>query len=265
VIERLKAEACMREIHLVEEDEIKEHLNNIKLSLELIYQVTLSCELEDVGFDNLFPTEDFLEKDKLALVLQKSVTEEYNVPIITVKQDANYFILDGHHRSFVSKKLMKKTISSLVLQFPETKSYRNPSKRLLEDMGMREFHVIDDPIVRTWAQILTLLKYYEALYDLYFYWKKEEVLLNNLVPTQSQVRRGNLELIDEVVVPILCIRHRDKYYILDGHARSLRALQLGSTSITTMTLVSKLKIEYGIVKTTKKIKLETLNDILLID
>ena len=255
----------MRDIHLVEEDEIKEHLNNIKLSLELIYHVTLSCELEDVGFENLFPTEAFLEKDKLALVLQKSVTEEYNVPIIAVKQDDNYFILDGHHRSYVSKKLMKKTIGTLVLQFPEAKSYRNPSKRLLEDLGIREFQVIDDPIVRTWAQILTLLKYYEALYDLYFYWKKEEVLLNNLVPTQSQVRRVNLELINEVVVPILCIRHRDKYYILDGHARSLRALQLGLTSITAMTLVSKLNIEYGIVKTTKKINLESLNDILLID
>jgi len=56
-------------------------------------------DFDDVPLEQLYPTEDFLENDKLALILMKVVKEGYDVPVITVDCGGEYFVLDGHHRS----------------------------------------------------------------------------------------------------------------------------------------------------------------------
>jgi ParB-like chromosome segregation protein Spo0J len=91
--------------------------------------------------------------------------------------------------------------------------------------------------------------------------KKQNVALKDLVPTQSHVKKAQIDTIKEVLVPIVCIHSKSKYYILDGHARSLRAKQQGLESIEAMILLAKINIDFGIVKTTENMNLHDLEDI----
>jgi len=202
-----------------------------------------------------------LEKDKLAVVFMKALTEDYHVPIIAVECVEDFFVLDGHHRSFISKKLMKKTVKAYVLKFPKYKSYRAIAKRSLEDLPIKDVGVIDDPLMKTWGQILTILKYYEALYNISFHLRMEQVRLKDLVPTQFQMRRERVDSIKELLVPIACIKYEGRFYILDGHARSVRAKQLEFESIQAIILSPEVKIDFGIVKAVKEMNVRSLDDI----
>ncbi len=91
----------MRKIDLLGWEDLPRHIESVKRSFENIYEVELPVKSERIPFEHLYPTEGFLEKDKLALVLMKTVNEGYNVPIIATKHGEDYFILDGHHRSFI--------------------------------------------------------------------------------------------------------------------------------------------------------------------
>jgi len=255
----------MREIELVSWKDVAKRVENIKKSLEDIYEVKLSVEFEKIPLNNLYPTEEFLEKDKLALIFMKVIMEGYNVPIVAVKHGEEYFILDGHHRSYISKKLMKETIRAYVLKFPRSKSYRARPKRPLKDLPIKDVAAIDDPILRTWGQILTLLKYYEALYSISFNLRKEKAPLMDLIPTQPQIRKEQIDLIKELLVPIVCIKHQGKFYILDGHARSLRAMQLGLESVQAIILFPEVEIDFGIIKAAREMNLENLGDIKIVD
>jgi IMP dehydrogenase len=254
----------MREIELASWKDILRRVGNVVKSLEMIYSVKLYVDLEEVSLEQVYPTEDFLENDKLALVFMKTVLENYDVPIIVVKKKEDYFILDGHHRSFVYKKLMIKSIRAYVLKFPEGKSYRDIFKHSIEDLRIKDISTIEDPILKAWQRILYILEHYEAIYDLPFYLKKENIALNDLVPTQSHVKKAQIDTIKEILVPIVCIHVHDKYYILDGHARSLRAEQLGLESIEAMILLAKANIDFGIIKTTEDMHLHDLADVQII-
>ena len=89
--------------------------------------------------------------------------------------------------------------------------------------------------------------------------------MKDLVPTWSHVARTQIEGIKKVTVPIACIRHENKYYILDGHARSLRAKELGLDSIDAMILLSTAKIDFGIVRTAEVMNLRQLEDVKIME
>ncbi len=255
----------MRKIELLGWEELPRRIQNVKGSLEVIYDADLSVQFEDVTLDRLFPTEGFLEKDKLALVFMKVMSEGYDVPIIAVEHNRDHFILDGHHRSFISKKLGKNTIKACVLKFPPDRSYGAKPKQPLEGLPIRDVAAIDDPVVMTWGQILTLLKYYEAVHGVYFGMRKKSVALRSLVPTQPQVSRSRIATLKELLVPITCIRREAKYYILDGHARSLRARQLGLEEISAICLVPDTEVDFGIVRTANGMGLRSLEDIKIVE
>jgi hypothetical protein len=254
----------MRKIELASWKDVPRRLASLRKTLEIIYEVKLGVDLKDVPIGRLHPTESFLEKDKLAVVFMKVLTEDYDVPIIAVKRVEDFFVLDGHHRSFISKKLMKKTVKAYVLKFPKYKSYRAIAKRSLEDLPIKDVGVIDDPLMKTWGQILTILKYYEALYDIFFYLRKEQVRLEDLVPTQSQIRRERIDSIKELLVPIACVKHQGRFYVLDGHARSLRTKELGSEFIQAMILSPEVNIDFGIIKVVKEMNIRSLEDIQIV-
>jgi len=251
----------MRKIELASWKNVPRRLASLRKTLEIIYRVKLGVDLKGVPIDRLHPTENFLEKDKLAVVFMKVLTEDYDVPIIAVERVEDFFVLDGHHRSFISKKLMNKTVKAYVLKFPKNKSYRAIAKRSLEGLPIKDVGVIDNPLMKTWGQILTILKYYEALYDISFHLRKEQVHLKDLVPTQSQIRRERIDSIKELLVPITCVKYEGRFYILDGHARSLRAKELGLESIQAIILSPKVKIDFGIVEAVKEMNIRSLEDI----
>ena len=255
----------MREIELASWKDLSKRVDSIVKSLEIIYQVKLSVDLEEIPLERVYPTEDFLENDKLALVFKKTVEENYDVPITVVNSGRDYFVLDGHHRAFICKKLMYKTIKAHVLRFPKGKTYREISKHPLEDLRIKDISPIEDPILKAWQRILFVAEHYEAIYNLPFYLSREKIDLKDLVPTQSQVGRTQIDAIIKVLVPIVCIRYGKKCYILDGHARSLRAKEFGLDSIEAIILLPKAKINFGIVKTAEAMGLRRLEDVKIMD
>lgn len=255
----------MREIELASWQNAHERLEGIKKSLEQIYAVELTYSSMNVPLDKLYPTEDFLENDKAALVLRKIIAEGYDVPIVCVEREGDYFVLDGHHRAYLYKKLMRQTIKSFVLKFPRGMSYREIAKRTLDSLPILEVASIDDSILRAWQKILSILKHYEAIYNVPFYMRTEQVRLRDLVPTQFQVRKKQVEAIKKLLVPIVCVRYVGRYYILDGHARVIRAEQLKQSTVRTVILFPENPIDYGIVKTAKETGLKSVEDIKIVE
>ena len=251
----------MREIELASWKDLSKRVDGIVKSLEIIYEVKLSVDLEEIPLERVYPTEDFLENDKLALVFKKIVEENYDVPITVVNSGRDYFVLDGHHRAFICKKLMYKTIKAHVLRFPEGKTYREISRHPLEDLRIKDISPIEDPILKAWQRILFVCEHYEAIYNIPFYLDRKCVRLEQLVPTQPHVSKAQVEAIKKLLVPIVCVCQGDKCYILDGHARSLRAMELGLNSIDTIVLLPSHKINFGIVKTAEDMGLHRLEDI----
>jgi len=256
---------AMREIELANWWGLSKRVDSLVKSLEIIYGVRFGVHSEEVSLERVFPTEDFLENDKLALVFKKVVEEDYSVPIIVVEKGGDYFVLDGHHRAFIRKKLMFKTIKAEILTFPEGKTYRDILKHPLESLRIKEISPVEDPILRAWQRILSVTEHYEAIYNAPFYLGREEVDLKDLVPTQCNVYRPQIDAITKLLVPIVCVRVGGKCYILDGHARSLRARELGLNTIDAMILVSKVTKDFGIVKTAEDMQLRKLEDIRISD
>ena len=254
----------MREIDLASWQNVQERLEGIKKSLEQIYDVNLTFSSMNVPIDKLYPTEDFLENDKAALVLEKIIAEGYDVPIVTMEKEGDYFVLDGHHRAYLYKKLMRQTIQSFVLKFPRNMSYREIPRRTLDSLPIVEVANVDDLILRAWQKILSILKHYEAIYNVPFYMRTEQVRLLDLVPTQFQVRKAQIDAIKKLLVPIVCVRYVGRYYILDGHARAVRAEQLNQRLIQTVILFPENPIDYGIVKTAKETGLKSVEDIKIV-
>jgi hypothetical protein len=255
----------MRNIELASWENVPNRVDSIKRSLEIIYKVRLHCDFDDVPLKQLYPTEDFLENDKLALILMKVVKEGYDVPVITVDCGEEHFVLDGHHRSYVHKKLMDDSIKAYVLKFPEGTNYRAVPKHSIEDLPIKIVGTIDDLILKAWQRIFSILKHYEAIYEVHFYLKKDQVYLSDIVPTQSQVRKARIDSIKELLVPIVCIKYQGIYYILDGHARSIRAGQLGSASTEAIILPPSVPIDFGVVKTTREMNLRSLDDVKIVE
>jgi len=141
----------MGRLELVSPEHIQRRAEDIKASLECIYGVVLSIGFEELLSSSLLPTEAFLEKDKLALVLMKIAKEGYDVPIITLSYRENIYILDGHHRAYVLRKLIRNKIKSHVLRFPGDQQYRDIPKMNLKSLPIRDVVPIDDPMMGTWA------------------------------------------------------------------------------------------------------------------
>jgi hypothetical protein len=258
-------ELLMREIVLATWGDILKRVDNIVRSLEIIYLVKLRVDFDEILVERLFPTEDFLENDKVALVFMKIVKENYDVPIIVVQSGGDYFILDGHHRSFIRRKLMDESIKAYVLKFSQGASYREVLKFPLDDLRIRDVSAIENPILKAWQRTLFVLEHYEAIYHIPFYLTREQVNLRDLVPTQPQVGKAQVDAIKELLVPIVCVHDEGKYYILDGHARSLRAKQLGLDSIDAMILVPRVQMCFGIVQTAADMNLWHIEDVRIIE
>ena len=160
---------------------------------------------------------------------------------------------------------MRQTIQSYVLKFPPHRAYRDVPKRTLDSLPVVEVADVDDLILRTWQRILSILRHYEAIYNVPFYLRTEQVRLTDLVPTQFLVRRVQVDAIKKLLVPIVCVRYVGRYYILDGHARAVRAEQLKKKVIQAMILFPETPTDYGIVRTAKETGLKSIKDIETVD
>lgn len=255
----------MKEVVLLTLGDVPKRVESCKRSLEIIYNVKLDVVPAHLPLDELYPTEDFLENSKLAVVFRAIVQNDYGVPIIAVQTRDCYFVLDGHHRAYIFKKLRRETIEAQVLRFPEGSRYRNVPKRLLDELPIKEIEQIDDPLLKTWVRILTIMKHYEAMYDIPFYLEKETIPLKELLPTQPQVLKSQIKAIKTLLVPIACVRYEGNFYVVDGHARSLRAKELGLDTVEAIVICPRVRVDFGIVNTAKEMELSSFDNIQIID
>jgi len=250
----------LRTIELITAETITSRLESIRESYEKLYETSVSSVLEDALIERLSPTEPFLENDKLAVVFRKVIVEDYSVPIVVLKDGEVFFIIDGHHRAFIDKKLGKSRIQSYVLSLPSA----HLSKRQwfsLDCLEIGEVVQIEDPELNTWARILKLLKYYEKIYKVPFQMRQLNIRIDELVPTQPVIEEERLYPLREPSVPIACLESGGRYYILDGHVRSLSARLLGQSTISAIILWSKEINRFGVEKNSESLGLTSLGDI----
>ena len=250
----------MRTIEIITADTIASRLENIRESYERLYETPVSSVLEEVLTEQLSPTEPFLENDKLALVFRKVIVEDYSVPIIVLRQEGALFVIDGHHRAYISKKLGRPRIRSYVLSV--SSAFLSKRRWLsLDYLEIGDVAEIGDPELNTWAQILKLLKYYEKIYKARFQMKPLSIPIEELVPTQPVIEKERLYPLREPRVPIACLESSGRYYILDGHVRSLSARLLGQETVSAIILWSKEIRRFGVEKNSESLGLTSLRDV----
>lgn len=255
----------MRQIQLATEQTMLNDLESITKSYEQLYDVQIHVSTQNVPTSNLYPTEPFLEEDKLALIFKKVIEEDYNPAVIVVESGPVFYVLDGHHRAYVRLKLADPLIKAHNLIFPPHKSFRERERRRLGEMTTIRVSPIDDPILATWNETLKLLQYYEKLYGIPFTIREAYVPLNRLIPTQPTVNSSSVLGVRTVEVPITCLEAEGHYPILDGHARALAAKRDGLSSIHAVVLVPSRPIRFRITATAERMGLETLGDIRMLE
>jgi len=236
-------------------------LDSITKSYEQLYDVQIHVNTQNVPTAALSPTEPFLEEDKLSLVFKKVIEEDYDPPVIAVKAGPVFYVLDGHHRSYIRLKLAESIIRAYVLIFPDYRPFRWRVRRRFGEMTAIRVSPIDDPLLATWNHILTLLHYYERLYGIPFNLREAYVPLTQLMPTQATVNSARIIGVQGIRVPIACLEIDDRYPILDGHARALAARRDGRSTIHAMVLVPSRPVSFGIVVTAEKMGLKELDDV----
>ncbi|MGQ9478885.1 MAG: hypothetical protein ACUVQ0_02540 [Thermoproteota archaeon] len=66
--------------------------------------------------ERVFPTEDFLEADKLVATLKAFIYENYRVPIVCLELPGHKrYVIDGHHRLLVHRLFNQHVIRSFIL------------------------------------------------------------------------------------------------------------------------------------------------------
>ncbi|RLG74341.1 MAG: hypothetical protein DRO23_07095 [Thermoprotei archaeon] len=241
-------------------------LGSVILSFERIYGVKLSYSTGFVNFSRLRATENLLELEKLAVVLKKTVYEKYNIPIITIKTENMDYIIDGHHRAYVKYLLNYKGISAYRIEFSDYMSRASYDIR-----GLRTIETGEElPEEYTpWKAVVKLIEYYRKLYGGEVKLKKVRVSIDFLVPTQKYVEKNKLEkeydVRHEKIAPIVCLEYEGKYYILDGHIRSLKAKLQGEKEIDVLVLIPKVPVTPGVVRTCIISGLRSLNDVEVIE
>lgn len=251
-----------RKIELIRPEEIEQRVDGLRQSLEKIYGVNLEVKKEEVPIDKITPTEPFLEKDKLELVIKKVREEGYSVPVIILKHRGNYYVIDGHHRVYSFNSIGKKTIEAYVLLFPSDREYRPIERKQIESMAVYEVAgSIEEETWKARHKAEKTREFYERIHGCRFDIVEIELPMNRLIPTQPFVEKTKFESYRDFGIPITCIKQDGKYYVLDGHVRSLVCVRENREKIRAFVLMPEKKIELGIALSAEKQGLRSLEDI----
>lgn len=88
---------------------------------------------------------------------------------------------------------------------------------------------------------------------------QKEVYMDELIGRQYEIKRGLNE-------PLIVVKRRNGYLIVDGHHRVMAAKRLGAESFNAIVLVpSDLDVVFGLEKTAKRWKLRSLDDVKIIE
>lgn len=88
---------------------------------------------------------------------------------------------------------------------------------------------------------------------------QKEVYMDELVGRQYEIKRGLNE-------PLIVVKRRNGYLIVDGHHRVMAAKRLGAESFNAIVLVpNDMDVRFGLEKTAERWKLKSLDDVKIIE
>lgn len=198
----------------------------------------------------LYFTQDFLESDKLALVLKAMLLEGYNAPIITViDETSSRYIVDGHHRTLVTAWLGRK-VNSYVVIIPK---YKPRVRKTIYDIDLVNPQDTP-PELNCWRHIVNIVRFLEKQHRIIARMWFERIPLEILKPTEMPAHSGPREEVytSKHACPILVYRYLDEYFVIDGHHRVCLLRLLGEKDIPSI-ILSLDQVEIGIVKTARRL------------
>jgi len=257
----------MNKVVLIDDKSLLQKARDLAKSISLVHGVPTRISATHVPLDQVYATEEYLERGKLGVVLRKSIIEKYYVPIIVIRQDLDYYIIDGHHRAYTQMLLGKNYIDALLIKFDEYFEYSPRFKIPLWRMKTIENHLGLDQGLRIWKFMAGIIVFYEYQYKSLFTLEYTKMKLRDITPTQKYLEHEKLEKI--IFEPILCIRCSNRIYILDGHARCFKIYLDNRDNwrekyIDTLLLTSKKELECGVAKVAKELELSNISDMIVI-
>ncbi|MEM2940741.1 MAG: hypothetical protein QW304_04205 [Thermoproteota archaeon] len=246
---------------LIREEDAEGRAEALRQTYSLLYSINFRKILSRIPVEMIFPTEDFLEADKLVAVLKAFLYENYRVPIICIESPSRrIYVVDGHHRLLVHRVFNEHSIRSYLLTPEGEVEYYKPVKNIM-DLG-----ILKMPISREDASFLnaiTILLYYRKVYGEDFYLEHRTIDLLSLVPTQPSVSAEGLAYWSNKYAPITCLEHLGKLYVLDGHTRAYARLLKKEYSVEALVIRSKIRIPFNIVRLVERFGLKSIKDLVI--
>lgn len=195
-------------------------------------------------------TQNYIESDKLALVLKATLFEGYYAPIIVVvgKGDLRY-VVDGHHRTLVHAWL-KRRVSGYTLLVPR---YEPRVVRSILDVDT--VNPSDTPEhLSCWRHMVNTIRFFEKRYGVLAEVWFEKLGADKLRPTEPFPTRGPSLFAKPPECPILVYKLNEEYYVVDGHHRVCSSIASGEKQVPSLVFTLNNQ-ELGLVKTAKKLGL----------
>ncbi|MEM3926683.1 MAG: hypothetical protein QXU13_03760 [Desulfurococcaceae archaeon] len=198
---------------------------------------------------SLLFTQEYLESDKLGLVLKKTLLERYTAPIIVIMGHAGkLYVIDGHHRALVYAWIREKT-PAFVINIP---SYRPINQYSIIDVKL--LNPLDTPLeLLTWRHMVNIIRFLELVHKTLAKVWFDKLEITRLIPTQVLYKAERVLNRRSSVDPILTYQFGDEYYVIDGHTRVCNKLVKGGGEIESV--VFTLGVEIGIVRNARLIGL----------
>jgi hypothetical protein len=192
-------------------------------------------------------TQEYVESDKLALVLKSALLEGYTAPIIVVmNRSGNRYVVDGHHRTIVSAWLRRKIAGYVILVPNYTPRI---SRSLLE---VDTINPPDTPLqLSCWRHAVNVIRFLEKQHGTVAWTWLEKLPVKALKPTEPPL---GLFLPGPMQhdCPILVYAMGSEYYVVDGHHRVCSALAARVEKMPALVFTLENR-EIGLIKTARKL------------
>ena len=122
-----------------------EKVEKLKNTLEKLHRVKVKVYRDSVDVNKLIPTQTKVYADELRgriHELRKGLAE----PIIVVKKDGRFYLVDGHHRAVASLKVGQKKLDAYILEVPESVELGLEKLVRRKDIkSLKDVEVVDGP------------------------------------------------------------------------------------------------------------------------
>lgn len=200
---------------------------------------------------NLVLTQDYLESDKLALVLRSVLLEGYVAPVIVVVgEGGEHYVVDGHHRVLVNAWL-RRNIQSYTLM---VRRYRPRTRKTLLSIDVINPHDTPEDLL-CWRHAVNTIRFLEKEHNILARVWIEKLPVTMLMPTQPSYSIGDTEVTTgSEYCPVLVYKVNDRFYVVDGHHRVCKAIYKEEGFVDSLVFTLE-DIEVGLVKTARKLGL----------